>query len=88
MKRRLNNRERTLLAACVLVIFLVLNGFAWREFSSRRKALNTSIAQLQDQSTSNQIWLKDRSTWDKRMKWLDANMPYTDSAGRSQGQLL
>lgn len=88
MKRRLNLRERRLLAACVLIIFLVLNVLAFREFSSRRKALNTSIAQLQDQSTSNHTWLKDRDSWDKRMKWLDANMPYTDSAGRSQGQLL
>ncbi len=88
MKRRLNPRERRLLAACVLIIFLAFNVLAFREFSARRKVLNTSITQLQDQSTSNHTWLKDRDSWDKRMKWLDKNMPFTDSAGRSQGQLL
>ncbi|MEI6534590.1 MAG: hypothetical protein WCN98_04555 [Verrucomicrobiaceae bacterium] len=88
MKRRLNQRERRLLAACLLVIFTVFNVLAYREFSLRRKALDTSITQLQDQSASNHTWLKDRVSWDKRMKWLDTSMPYTDSAGRSQGQLL
>jgi hypothetical protein len=88
MSRTLNQREKRLLVGCITVILLVANLLLFNDFSGRRKALTTSITQLEDQSKSNHVWLNDRAFWDKRMKWLASKMPYTDSAGRSQGQLL
>lgn len=88
MSRSLNQREKRLLLACLTVILLVANALGYREFNSRRKALAASIVTLDEQSRANHAWLNERAVWDKRMKWLDSKMPYTGSAGRSQGQLL
>lgn len=88
MSRSLSPREKRLLIACVTVIFLVANALGFREFDTRRRDLAAEIATLEEQSQANHAWLKERSLWDKRMKWLDAKMSFTDSAGRSQGQLL
>ncbi|HEY2574303.1 MAG TPA: hypothetical protein VGH65_09545 [Verrucomicrobiaceae bacterium] len=88
MSRTLNQREKRLLFGCVTVVFLTATvlGYSW--YDRHRKTLTGSIATLKSQSQENQGWLNQREHWDKRMKWLEARMPYTDSAGRSQGQLL
>jgi hypothetical protein len=88
MKRALNPREKRLLIGCLLTIFLVINFLAYGQFSSRRTALTSSIARLKDQSANNDVWLSEQDLWQKRGKWLQTNMPSTDSVGRSQGQLL
>jgi len=88
MPRALNPREKRLLAACLITLFLVINFLAFREFNLRRKNVATGLSQMREQVASNQVWLSDRAFWEKRKAWLDEKMPYTDSAGRSQGQLL
>jgi hypothetical protein len=88
MKRSLNSREKRLLIACLLTIFIVINALAFRTFNSRNKTLTGRISDLKQQSATNRIWLDQKAKWQKRSKWLDANMSYTESAGRSQGQLL
>jgi len=88
MKRSLNPREKRLLFLCLATIFIVVNVLAFREFTIRRKAVTTSLEQLSEQATSNQVWLSDRAFHEKRRGWLDKKMPYTQSAGRAQGQLL
>lgn len=88
MSRSLNRREKTLLFACLGVVLVVATVFLLREFTNRRKALTATITQLEDQKRSNDAWIKEQPFWNKRMKWLAAKMPYTESAGRSQGQLL
>jgi Tfp pilus assembly protein PilO len=88
MKRSLNPREKRLLLLCLSTIFIAVNVLAFREFTIRKKALSTSLEQLNEQVTSNRVWLNDRAFWDKRRGWLDKNMPYTESAGKAQGQLL
>jgi len=88
MKRSLNSREKRLLMACLLTIFIVINFLAYRTYSTRNKSLNGRIQALDQQSKENRIWLDQKAKWQKRSKWLQANMSYTESAGRSQGQLL
>ena len=88
MKRSLNQREKRLLFLCLGTIFIVINVLAFREFIVRRTTFTTSIAQLEQQRASNASLLRDRAFWEKRLAWLEKKMPFTDSAGRSQGQLL
>jgi Tfp pilus assembly protein PilN len=88
MSRILNQREKRLLFGCIAVILLATTALAYGWFEKQRKVLNTAIEALTEQTQENEEWLNQRGRWDKRMKWLEAKMPYTDSAGRSQGQLL
>jgi Tfp pilus assembly protein PilN len=88
MSRGLNPREKKLLVACLLAVFGVGTAFAWGSFSKKRKALKNEIENLAQQRNDNNALLERRDFWVKRMKWLDSKMPYTDSALRSQGQLL
>ena len=88
MSRTLNQREKRLLIGCVTVIFLTATVLGYNWYDRQRKSLRESIMALRGQAQENQGWLNQREHWEKRMKWLEAKMPYTDSAGRSQGQLL
>lgn len=88
MKRSLNKREKRLLALCIGAIFLVGNILLFREFNIRRKAMVSSLEDMEQRAAINNGLISDRPFWEKRLAWLDTHMPYTDSAGRSQGQLL
>lgn len=88
MSRSLNPREKRLLIAVVATLFVVANLLLLREYTSRRDAASSGLSQLREQVASNKVWLNDRAFWDKRHDWLEARMPYTNSSGRSQGQLL
>lgn len=88
MKRTLNDREKRLLGFCLLTIFIVINVVALREFNLRRKALTVSLNQLTEEVRGNEGLLSDRTFIEKRKAWLKKHMPYTNSAGKAQGQLL
>jgi hypothetical protein len=88
MSRSLNQREKRLLLGCIAVIVIAATAVGYSFYDKRRKALNGALTTLTEQARENQEWLNQRERWDKRMNWLEAKMPYTDSAGRSQGQLL
>lgn len=88
MKRSLNTREKRLLTLCVVTIVLGVNAFAFQEFNARRKALTSNLDTLKKQTVGDSMLLNDRPFWAKRQAWLNKAMPYTNSAGKSQGQLL
>ncbi len=88
MKRTLNIREKRLLGFCLLTIFIVINVIALREFNVRSKALTLSLDQLTAEVKGNEGLLSDRTFIEKRKEWLKKHMPYTNSAGKAQGQLL
>ena len=88
MSRTLNNREKRLLGACLLTIVVVGTSFAWGAYAKKRKGLDVEIEALTQQRNDNKALLERRAYWTKRMNWLDEHLPYTDSALRSQGQLL
>lgn len=88
MKRTLSDREKRLLGFCLLTIFIVINVIALREFNMRHKALTASLDQLTAEVRENEGLLSDRAFIEKRKAWLKKNMPYTNSAGKAQGQLL
>ncbi len=88
MSRILNQREKRLLFGCIAVILIAATALGYNWYDKRRKAQNAAIVTLAGQAHENQEWLNQRERWDKRMNWLESKMPYTDSAGKSQGQLL
>jgi hypothetical protein len=88
MKRGLNTREKRLLVLCVLTLVVVGNVLAIREFLGRRKAAVAALSSLNEQEAMNKLWIRDRALYEKRAAWLDTNMPYTSSAGKSRGELL
>jgi Tfp pilus assembly protein PilN len=88
VKRSLNTREKRLLTLCVVTIVLGVNAFAFQEFATRRKALTSKLEELNKQTVGDRMMLNDRAFWAKRQAWLDQTMPYTNSAGKAQGQLL
>lgn len=88
MKRTFNSREKRLLIICLSTIFLVGNFMAVREFLGRRKELATKLDDLKRQEVSNRLILQDGPRMEKLSAWLDRSMPYTNSAGKAQGQLL
>jgi hypothetical protein len=88
LKRTYNTREKRLLFLCIGTIFLAGNFMAVREFLSRRKELVTSLDDMKQQERSNRMLLLDRPRMEKLDAWLVKSMPYTNSAGKAQGQLL
>jgi hypothetical protein len=54
----------------------------------RRKAALAALSTLKEQEGLNLVWMNERPLYEKRLAWLEANMPYTASAGRSRGELL
>src|SRR5688572_10053069 len=88
MKRSLNTREKRLLMLCLLTLLVVGNALALREFMSRQKTATAALSTLKEQAAANRIWMNDRATYEKRLAWLEQNMPYTASAGKSRGELL
>jgi hypothetical protein len=88
MKRSLNTREKRLLTLCLLTLLVVGNALALREFMARQKAATAALSTLKEQAAANRIWMNDRGTYEKLLAWLEANMPYTASAGKSRGELL
>jgi hypothetical protein len=88
LKRTFNSREKRLLIICLSTIFLVGNFMAVREFLGRRKELASRLDDLKRQETSNRLILQDGPRMEKLNAWVDKSMPYTNSAGKAQGQLL
>jgi hypothetical protein len=88
LKRTFNTREKRLLFLCIGTIFLVGNFMAAREFMTRRKALVSGLDEMKQQERANRMLLLDRPRMEKLDAWLDKSMPYTNSAGKAQGQLL
>ncbi|HSJ03188.1 MAG TPA: hypothetical protein VK956_12080 [Verrucomicrobium sp.] len=88
MKRSLNTREKRLLTLCIVTIVMGVNVYALQEFNTRRKAATSNLETLKKQTVGDQMLLQDREFWAKRQAWLDKSMPYTNSAGKAQGQLL
>ncbi len=88
MKRSLNTREKRLLYLCLGVVFLVVNIWALSEFTKQRRAVTATISELSEEATTNEVLLTDQPYWEKRLNWVNAHMPFTDSLGKSQGQLL
>ena len=88
MARSLNTREKVLLSICLGTIFIAANGLGFYEFFAQRKQYTDKIKRLSDQVEDDQSIISKRPLWEKRQGWLDKHMPYTDSTGRAQGQLL
>ncbi len=88
MKHTLTSREKNLLLLCVAVLVTMGTVIATSYFLQKRAKLVSRISELEMQRQENKVLMSDADYWQKRDAWLTANMPKTDSLGKSQGQLL
>lgn len=88
MSRSLSSREKRLLGGCVAVLLISGTAIVAKEFLDRRAAVEVKINALKAEKQENEAWLADRAFQEKRLGWLDANMPSTDSLNRAGGELL
>jgi hypothetical protein len=59
-----------------------------KQFLDRRSAVLKRISALESEKRENESYLADRDFWEKRARWLNQNMPTTESLGTEQAQLL
>jgi len=86
--RSLTTSEIRLLFLCLLTIFIVFNIFLFKNHFSRYRADKAEIVRLKADIESNRVWADDRAEWEVHEKWIDANMPVMQSAGKEGGLLL
>jgi len=76
--RALTSKEKKLLAGLLAVLFVMINLAGLRVFLSRHSALKKDISDLEMQVAAGQALLAERTLWEKRAGWLDANQPEDD----------
>jgi len=76
--RVLTAKERKLLYLLLGAIFVLLNVVGLRAFLNRQQALEANIAQLSTQLAEHRGILADRTYWEERRVWLEANQPSDD----------
>jgi len=85
--RRLTNREKWLLLACLGTLFLVGNMIIMQRVILGLKESNKQIRSLTMEQTEQEMWLREGDFEDLE-RWLDEHMPVLESAGKNQGELL
>jgi Type II secretion system (T2SS), protein M subtype b len=88
MSRTLSTREKRLLVGCIAAVLVAGTTLLLSEFTDRSAALTKAIDSLKAEKEGNEVWLQDAAFQAKRQKWLDANLPTTESLGRAQGLLV
>ena len=73
--RGLTNREKRLLAFCVLTIFVMANVFAGRAVLKTLKGGGEKISALKNEIAEQDMWLEEQDYWERRRGWLDGHMP-------------
>lgn len=88
--RGLTARERWLLGACFLVIFVMANFFVIRAMVKVLGGSSERITELENQLADNQMWLEEAQESAAKQNWLDENMPRLTglTLGRAHGELI
>jgi|GEM_PF-233815 len=87
--RGLTTREKALLGACLLVIFLVANAILFRSVSKVLRGSEGRITELENTLADYEMWLEEAEEAAAKEKWLRIHMPPLEGTlGRAQGDLL
>ena len=73
--RKLNKNERRLSLLLLIAMFAMANFYGLSALLDWRSSLARSVAELQSQKNSDDIWLRQRDLWLERKKWIDNKQP-------------
>jgi hypothetical protein len=77
--RALTAKEKKLLIGLLGALFVLINVVGLQAFLNRQSALQASIVRLQGELTESRAVLEEKSIWQERATWLDANQPGDDT---------
>jgi hypothetical protein len=81
--QRLNKRERFLSAAVAAVIFLLLNWYIWGKLLGGLDQARRDLATRQDTRKVQDVFIRERSLWEKRAEWLKEHQPALKGPGEA-----
>jgi hypothetical protein len=77
--RALTAKEKRLLIGLLGAIFVLLNVVGLQAFLNRQRDLQSGIVRLQGELAEGRAILEEKSVWQERAAWLDANQPGDDT---------
>lgn len=81
--QRLNQRERVLGAIVASAIFLLLNLYVWGKLLGSLDQARADLAARQSTRKTQDIYIKERTLWEKRAQWLKDHQPVLKGPGEA-----
>ena len=79
----LNQRERRLSTIVAAIIFLLLNWYLWGKLLGALNHARTDLATRQDTRKVQEVFIRERTLWDKRAQWLKEHQPILKGPGEA-----
>jgi hypothetical protein len=80
---RLNPRERILSAIVAAVVFLLLNWIVWSKLLGSLDQARTDLAARRDTRKVQEVFIRERTLWEKRAQWLTEHQPALKGPGEA-----
>lgn len=81
--QRLNRRERLLSAIVGGVVFLILNWWIWSKLLGSLEQARADVATRQETRKVQEVFIRERSLWEKRAQWLKEHQPALKGPGEA-----
>ena len=81
--QRLNPRERILSAIVAGAIFLLLNWIIWSKLLGAVDQARTDLAARRDTRKVQEVFIRERTLWEKRAQWLTEHQPTLKGPGEA-----
>jgi hypothetical protein len=81
--QRLNQRERILSAIVAGVVFLLLNWIVWSKLMGSLDQARTDLAARRDTRKVQEVFIRERTLWEKRAQWLKEHQPTLKGPGEA-----
>jgi hypothetical protein len=81
--QRLNPRERILSAIVAGVVFLLLNWIVWSKLLGSLDRARADLATRRDTRKVQEVFIRERTLWEKRAKWLAEHQPALKGPGEA-----
>ena len=81
--QRLNQRERILSAIVAGVVFLLLNWIVWSKLLGSLEQARAELAARRDTRKVQEVFIRERTLWEKRAKWLTEHQPTLKGPGEA-----
>jgi hypothetical protein len=81
--QRLNPRERILSAIVAGAIFLLLNWVIWSKLLGAVDQARTDLAARRDTRKVQEVFIRERTLWETRAKWLTEHQPALKGPGEA-----
>jgi len=81
--QRLNQRERVLSAVVAGVVFLLLNWIIWSKLLGSLDQARTDLAARRDTRKVQEVFIRERTIWEKRAQWLKEHQPTLKGPGEA-----